>query len=198
MRLRLQRAVAAVLAAIGGALICAAPARAELVEAFDTLCIGTDARIDAVTKEAFRLGWKMSPPSPRTRAPREGEIGVTLVNVGHKQMVRANVIVPDVPLDSGSVSSVCAVFGDQMATSLQSGLAAKLGKAFINGEGRHVWMYSRREGAIVPETGLFNSSPAAIAAAWADRTVHTVFVVEEKDGRGSIFMTVARRPDEPR
>ncbi len=198
MGLQLRRAVAAVLAAFGGALIGAAPARAELVEAFDALCIGTDARIDAVTEEAFRLGWKMSPPAPRTRAPREGERGVQLVDVGHKRMVRANIIVPDVPPDSGSVLSACAVFGDQMATSLQSGLAAKLGKAFVNGEGRHVWMYSRRDGAIVPETALFNSSPADIGAARRERTVYTVYVVEEKDGRGSILMTVARRPDEPR
>lgn len=185
-------------AAVAGALALSTPARADIVDAFETVCLKTDARTELARQEAFRIGWKLAPPMPRKEPLKPGETEIDLLNPasGKDEMIRASTFIPKVPQGFDAVFALCAAFSGERVGDLQKSLAGRLGKPFVNQEGFHVWMYSRRDGAMVREDGLFNSNEATLKAAFQDRSIYTVALIPEESGNGSIIMSAIRRPDD--
>lgn len=194
----LSRSFAAVTVAVG-LLSAATPAGAEVVDTFEAVCVATDARFDAVSEAAFGLGWKVAPPRPSPTPPGPGDRERVFVHPATEgqEEIMASSFTPKTPQGVDSVFSTCTMTFAAPAGDLHQRLGERLGRpGTLNNKGFHVWMYSRQNGALVHETGLFNADQDKIRAAWALRSVYTVMLIPEPDGSASVVMIAARRPDE--
>lgn len=184
--------------AFAALLSLAGQARADIFDDFETICIATDARTDRVKEEAFRMGWKLEPPRPVKTAPGPNDVNVSLVapSGGDWRRIEASTFEPKVPQKVDSVFSTCMTGMRATAAEAEKRLAARFGHpGVLNHKGFYVWMYSRGPAGYVHETQLFNSGVEVIRETWSKRSVYTLIVIPDDDGRVSLLLTAARRPD---